>query len=151
MMRMRYAVARPPAGHKLKMTIQPEQAPSATVDTLDRRRAVRVAHCAPFVLRRVSPPDKRAPHTVTVVLQDLSATGMGVIHSDAVPVGQQFEVPLETGASPEVPRPPLVCTVVRCERLDDGLYNIGLIFNSSAETIDAGSRQLTGQPPPPRE
>jgi hypothetical protein len=41
----------------------------------------------------------------------------------------------------------LVCTVARCEQLDEGLYSVGFEFNSSPAAVDAGSRQLTGQAP----
>jgi len=84
---------------------------------------------------------------VTVVLQDLSATGMGIIHSEPVRVGDQYQVPLtcEVAAAAGLS---LVCTVVRCERMDEELYWVGFEFNSSAAAIDAGSRQLTGSPAP---
>ena len=121
------------------------------VDAADRRKAIRVPHCAPFVLRPLSDHSaaggaETAP-PVTVVLQDLSATGLGIIHSDPLRLGDRYEVPLERQATGAAALS-LVCTVVRCERLDDGLYSIGFEFNSSAATIDAGSRQLTGMPAP---
>lgn len=110
----------------------------------DRRRAIRVPHRAAFQVRPLLSDGVGEP--ITVILQDLSATGMGVIHSQPLRCGEQFQVPLNReGAGMS-----LVCTVVRCEQLDDELYNIGFHFNSSAAAIDAGSRQLTGQPAPPR-
>ena len=115
------------------------------MDAADRRKAVRVPHCAPFVLRPLT--GTAAAESVTVVLQDLSATGMGIIHSEPLRLGDRFEVPLERQATGAAALS-LVCTVVRCERMDEDLYSIGFEFNSSAAAIDAGSRQLTGMPAP---
>jgi hypothetical protein len=113
---------------------------------VDRRRAIRVPHRARFVIRPLLSNGVGAE--VTVILQDLSATGMGVLHSAPLRVGEQYQVPLtcEIAASAGLS---LVCTVARCEQMDDELYTIGFQFNSSAAAIDAGSRQLTGQPAPP--
>jgi c-di-GMP-binding flagellar brake protein YcgR len=108
----------------------------------DRRKAVRVPHRASFDIRPLL--NDGVGSAVTVILQDLSVTGMGVLHSAALKVGLQFQIPLQRGI-PEAMS--LVCTVVRCEQLDEGLYSIGFEFNSSAAAVDAGSRQLTGQPP----
>src|SRR3989442_12588299 len=98
----------------------------------DRRRAVRIPQCAPFCLRPLLADGIGPP--ITVVLQDLSATGMGVIHSEPLRPGDHYQVPLERPGAALA----LVCTVARCERLDDGLFTIGFEFNSSAAAIDAG-------------
>lgn len=108
----------------------------------DRRRAVRVPHRASFDIRPLL--NDGVGTGLTVILQDLSVSGLGVIHSAALPMGQQYQIPLQRGFSESLS---LVCTVVRCEQLDEGLYSIGFEFNSSAAAVDAGSRQLTGQPP----
>ena len=129
----------------------------AVVETAsDRRRSPRATHRVMFNIRplisggsgsgnggrvgRVGPP-------VEVILQDLSITGMGVIHSVAIPQGEQFEIPLSRGESDVEPMS-LLATCVRCEQLDDGLFSIGFEFNSSVAVVDEGSRQLTGQPAP---
>jgi hypothetical protein len=71
----------------------------------------------------------------------LSITGIGVLHSSSLAMGERYEIPLaREGAEPLS----LLATVVRVERLDDDLYSIGLQFNSSAAVVDEGSRQLTG-------
>ena len=112
---------------------------------IDRRRAVRIPHRARFTIRPLL--SNGVGGEVTVILQDLSATGMGILHSHPLRVGDQYQVPLtcEFAASAGLS---LVCTVARCEQMDDELYTIGFKFNSSAAAIDAGSRQLTGQPAP---
>ena len=122
------------------------------IDATDRREAIRVPHCAPFALRPSTGGaggGRGAGGTdlVIVVLQDLSATGMGILHSDPMRIGDRYDVPLERQAEGAAAQS-LVCTVVRCDRLDDGLYSIGFVFNSSAATIEAGSRQLAGIRPP---
>ena len=103
----------------------------------DRRRAARVPHRASFDIRPLL--NDGMGSAVTVILQDLSSTGMGVLHSHPLDLGKQFQIPLQRGFSESLS---LVCTVVRCEQLDEGLYSIGLEFNSSPAAIDAGSRQL---------
>lgn len=106
---------------------------------VDRRKSVRVEHRATFQLRPLLNSGMGEP--VTVVLQDFSATGIGIIHSQPLACGEQFQIPL---SAPAMRALSLICTVVRCEKMDEGLFNIGFEFNSSAAAIDAGSRQLTG-------
>ena len=108
----------------------------------DRRAAVRVPHRASFDIRPLL-HDGMGP-TITVILQDLSISGMGVLHSTPLPFGQQYQIPLQRGFGESLS---LVCTVVRCDQLDEGLFSVGFEFNSSAAAVDAGSRQITGQPP----
>jgi hypothetical protein len=110
----------------------------------DRRRAVRVAHRASFDIRPLL--NDGMGSAITVILQDLSISGMGVLHSAALHLGQQFQIPLQRGFGEAMS---LICTVVRCEQLDEGLFSVGFEFNSSAAAVDAGSRQLTGQAPRP--
>src|SRR5215212_4912412 len=93
----------------------------------DRRRAVRVAHRASFDIRPLL--NDGVGTAITVILQDLSVTGLGVLHSAPLPIGQQFQIPLQRGCSEAMS---LVCTVMRCEQLDEGLYTVGFQFNSSA-------------------
>ena len=121
----------------------------SAVEAIDRRRAPRAAHRVMFKMRPVLPGCTRGPE-VEVILQDLSISGMGIIHTDAMAVGEQYEIPLLRdaesvgGGGAAV----LLATVVRCERLDDELFSIGFEFNSSVAVVDEGSLQLTGQPAP---
>lgn len=109
--------------------------------TLDRRKHPRVPHKANFGLRPLLPDGVAAP--IDVVLADLSTSGLGVLHSVPLRVGDQFQIPL-TRELPE--KLTLICTCVRCEKLDEELYSIGFEFNSSPAAVDEGSRQLTGKP-----
>jgi len=109
----------------------------------DRRRSPRAAYRVVFNLRPLL-AGGRAGALVEVILQDLSLVGMGIIHSAAMRRGDQYEVPLQRGEAGSEPTS-LIATVMRCEQLDDGLFNIGFEFNSSAAAIDEGSRQLTGR------
>ena len=121
----------------------------------DRRRSPRATYRVVFNIYPLL-VGGRVGGAVEVVLQDLSLVGMGIIHSTALPMGQQFQIPLVRGdegaaaANTVATGEPqaLLATVVRCEQLDDGLFSIGFEFNSSADTVDQGSRQLTGQPAP---
>jgi len=134
----------------------PDPRESAAVETAaDRRRSPRATHRVVFNIRpllmRGGGGEVVAPlgEPVEVVLQDLSITGMGIIHSTAMPRGAQYEIPLLRGEEDAAgTRMALLATVVRCEQLDDGLFSIGFEFNSSADAVDEGSRQLTGQPAP---
>jgi len=121
----------------------------AVVETAsDRRRAPRAAYRVVFNIRPLlDGSGAGAESPVEVVLQDLSITGMGIIHSSAMPIGDQYEIPLSRGEDDAAPMT-LLATVVRCEQLDDGLFNIGFEFNSPTATVDEGSRQLTGHPAP---
>jgi hypothetical protein len=108
----------------------------------DRRRAIRVRHKTTFVIRQLLSNGVGEP--MTVVLLDMSETGVGVMHSIPLRCGDQFQIPLTSGAA-SAETMTLICTVVRCEMLDDGLYNIGMEFNSPARAVDEGRRQLTGK------
>ena len=124
--------------------VMSDAALAAAAAIADRRRHPRVPHHAAFSLRPLLNDGVGEP--VTVVLQDLSAAGMGVIHSQAMRVGDQYQVPLTRDGAAEPLS--LICTVVRCERMDEDLFSIGFKFNSSAAAVDEGSRQLTGYPAP---
>jgi len=69
--------------------------------------------------------------------------GIGALHAQPLHVGDQYQVPLTR----EMPGSPLslVCTVVRCEKMDEELYSIGFEFNSSAAAVNEASLQLTGK------
>jgi c-di-GMP-binding flagellar brake protein YcgR len=94
----------------------------------DRRRFPRVPYRATIEIRPRS--DQGAP--IIVVLQDLSATGMGVIHSCALCVGERYDVPLMRGDADEPSF--LLCTVMRCEQLDDDLFSIGFEFDPRSDS-----------------
>jgi hypothetical protein len=116
---------------------------SATERNLgDRRGAIRVRHRTMFVIRQILSDGVGDP--MTVVLVDLSDTGVGIIHSIPLRCGDQYQIPLTRGAATSESMS-LICTVMRCEMLDDGLYNIGMTFNSPARAVDDVRRQLTAK------
>ena len=121
--------------------------PSVVETAADRRRSPRAAHRVMFNIRPLLDGGRGLGAPVEVILQDLSITGMGVIHSAAIPQGEQFEIPLSRGEA-DVESMSLLATCVRCEQLDDDLFSVGFEFNSSADVVDEGSRQLTGRPAP---
>src|SRR4051812_39034106 len=109
--------------------------------TADRRKFPRIPHRANFDIRPLLSDGVGTP--ISVVLQDMSTSGLGILHSTPFHVGDQFQIPL-TRELPEALT--LICTCVRCEKLDEGLYSVGFEFNSSSAAVDEGSRQLTGKP-----
>jgi hypothetical protein len=138
----------------------PDARASAVETAADRRRSPRATHRVVFNVHPLLAGGAIGA-AVEVILQDLSLVGMGIIHSSAMACGDQYQIPLlrgdgggatagaganagGDGATPQA----LLATVVRCEQLDDGLFNIGFEFNSSAAAVDEGSRQLTGYPAP---
>jgi hypothetical protein len=113
---------------------------SASSATSDRRRFPRVPHRANFDIRPLLADGVGEP--ISVVLADMSTSGLGILHSTPLRVGDQFQIPLTR----ELAEPlTLICTCVRCEKLDEGLYSVGFEFNSSTAAVDEGSRQLTGK------
>jgi hypothetical protein len=116
---------------------------SASAALSDRRRHPRIPHRANFDIRPLLANGVGTP--ISVVLQDMSSSGLGILHSTPLYVGDQFQIPL-TRELPAGEKLSLVCTCVRCEKLDEGLYSVGFEFNSSSAAVDEGSRQLTGKP-----
>jgi hypothetical protein len=102
-----------------------------------------VPHRANFDIRPLLSDGIGEP--LSVVLQDMSSSGLGILHSTPLCVGDQYQIPLtrELSAGEKLS---LICTCVRCEKLDEGLYSVGFEFNSSSAAVDEGSRQLTGKP-----
>ena len=126
-----------------RMMLHPLHPKYSTAESamVDRRKSIRTTHQAAFSIRPILNDGIGKP--VLVVLQDLSNTGMGIIHSHPMGCGEHYQIPLEAGSNLS-----LVCTVVRCEKMDEDLYSIGFEFNSCAAAIEAGSRQLRGQTRP---
>jgi hypothetical protein len=120
----------------------PSTAAAASSDVMDRRRSPRIRQRGKFDIRPIL-SDGVGPAT-TLVLQDISTGGLGALHSQPLRVGEQFQIPLtrEAGDQPLS----LVCTVVRCEKMDEDLYSIGFEFHSSIAAVDQASRQITGKP-----
>ena len=59
---------------------------------------------------------------ITVHVSDCSATGVGVIHTDPLPLGQKFVVKEQTISRQKS----VLFTVVRSDRIDENRFSIGL-------------------------
>ena len=68
-----------------------------------------------------------AGEAVNVWVRDLSAGGIGLIHSQRMEAGEQFVVRLPRADGSEVP---LVCVVAHCSTLAPELHSIGARFLS---------------------
>ena len=112
------------------------------VDPIDRRRSPRIKQRGKFDIRPVLCDGVGAP--VTLVLVDISTGGLGALHSQPLRVGDQFQIPLTREAGNEPLS--LICTCVRCEKMDEELFSVGFEFNSSVAAVDQASRQITGKP-----
>ena len=78
-------------------------------------------------------PSGRHPHPIDVTVVDYSATGIGIVHSEGLLVGQKFIV-----REPHVTEGnTCLFTVVRSDRRPDGTYSIGLhIGNSLTDELE---------------
>lgn len=101
------------------------------VNSVDNRRAARkLVHkrITIFVLRA----EGRVP--VQAVLMDISASGLGICHSDAIDANEQFAVPMTAA---DGSRRWLLYRCVHCRRVKDGKLRTGAEF----------VRRLTETPP----
>jgi hypothetical protein len=86
----------------------------------DRRHEPRTPYRADAQLLRY--PPARHPHIIDVAVVDYSDSGIGIIYSEGLLIGQLFVV-----REPHVTRGhTCLYTVVRCERCGQGGYSIGL-------------------------
>lgn len=87
-------------------------------------------------------PAGRHSHPIDVTVTDYSKTGIGVLHSEGLLMGQTFIVrePFVTHNGT------CIYTVVRSERRPDGMFSIGLhVQNTFADELE----QYASPPPPP--
>ena len=87
-------------------------------------------------------PAGRHSHPIDVTVIDYSKTGIGVLHSEGLLLGQTFIVrePFVTHNGT------CIYTVVRSERRPDGMFSIGLhVQNTFADELE----QYASPPPPP--
>jgi hypothetical protein len=118
----------------------PPPSPPKSPDTTDLRRAKRVKRKSRAQLLLY--PSGRHPHPIDVTVIDYSATGIGIVHTEGLLVGQKFIV-----REPYVTRDnTCLFTVVRSEPRPDGTFSIGMhIGNSLADEHDP---LLTIEPAP---
>lgn len=102
----------------LELSLADEQT-SGTADPANRRRAPRIRRDAKMLIIPCARGILSRP--LQVRLKDISASGIGVIHSDGLAKGSQFIVQLPAGGG-QIKS--LLYTVARCES-SGGLYSIG--------------------------
>jgi hypothetical protein len=81
----------------------------------------------------------------TARIRRISVQGIGLLHQQAMEVGEEFTLLL-----PRQDRSPVTvrCSAVRCEAGGDGLYRIGAVFNAvlSDEYAGSMSQSLAARP-----
>jgi hypothetical protein len=130
-----------PAGaHRLPRGEARDAPPPPKAGGANLRRAARVKRKSRAQLLLY--PSGRHPHPIDVTIVDYSATGIGVVHTVGLLVGQKFIV-----REPHVTRDnTCLYTVVRSEPMPDGRFSIGMhIGNSLADEHDP---LLTIEPAP---
>ncbi len=105
----------------------------------EKRLAARIPHRAPAQLLLWPAGPRTAPIDVQVV--DYSRTGVGIIHSEGLLVGQTFVVrePQVTKGSSR-----FLYKVVRCDRRPDSRFSIGL------QVVENGDFIEPSEPPAPK-
>jgi hypothetical protein len=67
-----------------------------------------------------------------VMVRDVSSTGVGILHTEAIKTGEQFIVCLNS--SQDAKTKAILCTVVRWQPLDDRLFAVGATFDRELAT-----------------
>jgi len=111
----------------------------------ERRRDTRMRHrvdaqIAPWKRNRQGEP-------FIVRIEDFSPGGVGLTHTDGLPLGSEYLL--------RVPRPHadeliLLLSVVRCVPVEDGSFHIGLELSSVMDQTSVGSLIDAMRPPPSR-
>jgi hypothetical protein len=97
----------------------------------EQRGKARVGIGGPLSIQLVEGAKLRAP--VTVRLRDLSPEGIGITSAQALKSGTRFVVALPRLQGEALV---LVCEVRHCDRVADGIYNVGAKFISDNTTDD---------------
>lgn len=93
---------------------------SETSKTANRRQSERKTVDAAGELIACPATSKTAP--VPVHVRDVSATGVGIVVDNPLPVGQKFVVKQDSFPTHQ----PRLYTVVRADQTETGQYNVGL-------------------------
>lgn len=86
----------------------------------ERRRATRFPVNSQAELIRVPSSSRAAP--IKVKVKDISATGVGITHTEPLPIGEKYVVKEPTISR----RERVLFTVVRADHIGDNNYSIGL-------------------------
>ena len=111
----------------------------------DRRRALRVtyraeAQIAPWYRNEAGEP-------LGVRIEDFSPSGVGVIHTEPLPVGAEYMLKVPR---PDLPELAVLLSVVRCKPLEDGTYHVGMELSSVLDQTNMGKFYDTLQARPRR-
>jgi hypothetical protein len=82
---------------------------------------------------------------VEMLLRDVSAEGVGVLHKSPLPLGTQF-IARFSKASDTGDELVLACKVVACNRLSPRLYGIGATFSKRIRSLAAATENRTHLP-----
>jgi hypothetical protein len=119
----------------------PAQPGSYMHPRIDRRRAARATQ--KFVTQMTPWAPGHASVPFEVVINDMSETGVGIIHDQPLKVGLRhlLTVPGAAGKKPLT----LEYLVVRCERRGDGNYMIGLERSIARDSVDQPAKRVVSE------
>ena len=99
----------------------------------DRRRALRVTYRADAQIAPWRRHEAGDPFPVRI--EDFSPSGVGVIHTEMLPLGAEF---LLRVPRPDLPELVVLLSVVRCKPLEDGTFHVGMELSSVMDKTDLG-------------
>jgi hypothetical protein len=108
-------------------------------DAKERRRAERARIDAPGELLAV--PSDVYSRPMPVDVRDVSATGVGVVHDQPLPLGQKYVVKQDLLPA----KGPQIFTVVRSETTPDGRYSVGLHASNLLDPLRGEVKNLDHQ------
>ena len=105
--------------------------------SMERRRAARITRkvatqMVPWQVGRAATP-------FGVIIEDISETGVGIIHSEALEEGAKYLLTVPRAASKPVT---IQCEVVRCERRGEHSFNIGLVAGEKIKDPEGTKRAM---------
>jgi hypothetical protein len=112
-------------------------ADASSTDVDERRRASRIRR--KVATQMVPWSLGQAPTPVQVVLEDISETGIGIVHFEPIEKGRKF---LVTVPRPNARSTVVECITVRCEQFGQQLYKIGLAASSKIEDVDETRKSM---------
>jgi hypothetical protein len=105
----------------------------------EKRKHPRVGLSGRMIIIPLPPAKNRNPASVTV--RDLSAGGIGIVHSEALREGQQFNLVLKSEKTAKTTL--ILCTVRWSRSAGSDLYAIGARFEKSAlEPVKAAEKTM---------
>jgi len=97
----------------------------------------------------IIPMPAKNPKPVQVVVRDLSAGGIGILHTEAFRVGAQFNLELKSDKTGKTST--ILCTVRWTRSVGSNLHEIGAQFENREVAPPAPSKPADKPPPKPTE